>query len=313
MARHIRTDAWQPQPWKNGGGITHEIWKDGDGPDGFAVRLSSAKIAVDGPFSLFPGVDRTIVLLDGAGFALHADDGRRVTLGEVAVPFAFRGEEAWTCHLVHGAVGDLNLMVARDHAAADLRVVPLGPRERGAPCTTVAARLVLVFALDPGVRVTRGAQGHALGRWDTLVSGGVLGVWAEVPARAVVITVEDAHQRAVRPTYDAAVVELVDGAPPPDEPMWIVTACNPGGARRAEADNDDASIAMARLITRRRIRSRPAVGRNPEGTWREPSFALMGCGRDVALELAARFGQDAIFEWRPGAAPTVVWCARDAT
>ena len=111
-------------------------------------------------------------------------------------------------------------------------------------------------------------------------------------------------------TYAAAVVELIDGAPPPDEPMWIVTACNPGGTRRAEADNDDASIAMARFIMRSRIRSRPAVGRNPEGTWREPSFALLGCGRDVALELAERFGQDAIFEWQPGAAPTVVWCAR---
>ena len=56
-------------PWKNGGGITREIvcWPPGSGLDDFWWRASVATIDAAGPFSAFPGVDRTIMLLEGAG------------------------------------------------------------------------------------------------------------------------------------------------------------------------------------------------------------------------------------------------------
>lgn len=125
-------------PWKNGGGVTHELWREGEGPAGFAARLSIAEVASDGPFSRFPGVDRVITLLDGAGFRLTRADGVTVTVDRPA-PFAFHGEDAWACALLDGPVLDFNVMV--DRAAARAAVSPVDPG-------VVAGRFWL--ALAPG-------------------------------------------------------------------------------------------------------------------------------------------------------------------
>ena len=59
-------------PWKNGGGVTREVaaWPEGAGLDTFVWRVSVADVAQAGPFSRFDGVDRTLVLLCGAGMLL---------------------------------------------------------------------------------------------------------------------------------------------------------------------------------------------------------------------------------------------------
>ncbi|MCG3056381.1 HutD family protein, partial [Escherichia coli] len=81
-------DAIAPTPWKNGGGATREIavWPPGAAMESFAWRISVADIADDGPFSAFPGVDRQIALLEGAGVHLQAHDDsfshRLVRVGE---------------------------------------------------------------------------------------------------------------------------------------------------------------------------------------------------------------------------------------
>ena len=64
-----------PQPWKNGAGLTREIAvaRNAATECGFDWRLSVAEVARDAPFSAFPGVDRCIVLLRGAGLQLGAD------------------------------------------------------------------------------------------------------------------------------------------------------------------------------------------------------------------------------------------------
>ena len=59
-------------PWKNGGGTTAEIaaFPDGAGFNAFDWRISLAEVASDGPFSAFPGIDRTLMLVEGARLAL---------------------------------------------------------------------------------------------------------------------------------------------------------------------------------------------------------------------------------------------------
>ena len=57
-------------PWKNGGGVTHELWRTPKAGPEFDLRISIAEVAANGPFSLFPGVDRIITLLSGGGFRL---------------------------------------------------------------------------------------------------------------------------------------------------------------------------------------------------------------------------------------------------
>ncbi|MEQ1503720.1 MAG: HutD family protein, partial [Myxococcota bacterium] len=127
MITVVPRSSWIPIPWKNGGGVTHELVVEGDP---FVVRLSVAEVASDGPFSRFPGIDRTIVLLEGPGFRLRRDDGLEVTLRDVGVPFAFHGEDAWSCTVLGGVVLDFNVMVDRRFRRA-LVGHPVGGRAAG--------------------------------------------------------------------------------------------------------------------------------------------------------------------------------------
>ena len=82
-------------PWKNGGGVTREIlsWPPGSTVANFDWRVSIAHIASSGPFSAFPGVDRVITLLEGAGVDLRSSGGAiNHSLDHPLVPFAFAGE-----------------------------------------------------------------------------------------------------------------------------------------------------------------------------------------------------------------------------
>ncbi len=124
---HIRRADWRTMPWKNGGGITHELWREGEGTDGWALRLSMAEVSLPGPFSRFPGVERVILLLRGKGFVLHRSDGLLHTVTQVARPFAFLGEDDWNCSLVDGPVLDFNLMFDRAQGHAALWIQPPGP------------------------------------------------------------------------------------------------------------------------------------------------------------------------------------------
>ena len=60
-------------PWKNGKGATLElaIAPPGAGLDDFDWRISSARVEGAGPFSHFPGIDRSLGLLSGAGLRLR--------------------------------------------------------------------------------------------------------------------------------------------------------------------------------------------------------------------------------------------------
>jgi uncharacterized protein len=64
-----RHQDYRRMPWKNGGGETAEIavFPEGATLDDFDWRISMATVSADGPFSLFPGVDRTLSVLEGDG------------------------------------------------------------------------------------------------------------------------------------------------------------------------------------------------------------------------------------------------------
>jgi hypothetical protein len=126
-----------PTPWKNGGGSTREIvcWPPGAGMDGFEWRVSIATIAQSGPFSVFAGVDRVIVLLDGDGVHLQSAGGIHHRLDEALQPFAFSGEEALDCTLLGGPSQDFNVMTRRSALRAEVAVLrdatTLAPAPRG--------------------------------------------------------------------------------------------------------------------------------------------------------------------------------------
>ena len=129
------------QPWKNGLGRTRELaaqTSSGEA-DAFDWRVSIAEVDSAAPFSCFPGIDRHIVLLDGAGFTLQLDGRRTHALTTPFEPFAFAGEAAVTVALAGGPTGDFNLMLRRDRLRGGVEIWrEAGPRE-------AAARVVLVY------------------------------------------------------------------------------------------------------------------------------------------------------------------------
>ena len=73
-SRVIAANEYRRERWKNGAGWTREILRMPDQTD-WNWRLSIAEIERDGPFSVFPGVDRELVLIHGNGLRLRFSDG----------------------------------------------------------------------------------------------------------------------------------------------------------------------------------------------------------------------------------------------
>ncbi|QOY94063.1 HutD family protein [Massilia sp. UMI-21] len=100
-----------PVPWKNGTGSTTEIaiGPPDAGFEDFEWRVSLATIEKDGAFSLFPGVDRTLALVDGHGMTLEID-GEPTMVTETEPVVAFDGASNVIAKLSRGASTDFNVM-----------------------------------------------------------------------------------------------------------------------------------------------------------------------------------------------------------
>lgn len=169
-------------PWKNGGGVTREVaaFPANSGLNDFAWRVSIADVAQAGPFSRFEGIDRTLVLLSGAGMVLdEADadeaDGPHIVKSHAlmqALDIArFDGAARIDARLVDGATRDFNLMVRRDAAHAELDVWREASKhgEQHDTRRTFSADVVLLFCASASVTLTlAGAKALQLETGDTL-------------------------------------------------------------------------------------------------------------------------------------------------
>ena len=74
--RHLPHQSYVSMAWKNGRGSTDEICllPPGASRDGFDLRISRASIPEPGPFTAFPGVQRTITVIEGSGLKLDFGD-----------------------------------------------------------------------------------------------------------------------------------------------------------------------------------------------------------------------------------------------
>lgn len=111
----FRSTDYRRMPWKNGGGETREVVVSPAGAtlDNLDWRVSLATVAVDGPFSVFEGVQRTLCVIRGAGIRLQVDDRAPVELCTTSEPYAFDGEAATSARLIDGTIEDLNVMTRR--------------------------------------------------------------------------------------------------------------------------------------------------------------------------------------------------------
>ena len=115
--RIIRACDCRTTPWKNGGGSTTEIAASPEGAtlETFDWRISMARIASDGPFSDFPGIDRTLAVIKGAGLILSIGSNAPVMLSRGTESVSFAGDTPTSARLTEGEITDLNVMTRRGH------------------------------------------------------------------------------------------------------------------------------------------------------------------------------------------------------
>jgi len=149
--------------WKNGGGETREILVSPSGAafDSFDWRVSIARVDGDGPFSSFPGIDRTLTMLSGGAMTL--DDGiKPVRLTPDAPPHGFDGATSIVARIEGGPVTDLNVMTRRGRLRHEVRRQHIDEQSGNWRGRDVAhplkagrgERLVVVIGGDVAIRAT---------------------------------------------------------------------------------------------------------------------------------------------------------------
>lgn len=137
-----------PSAWRNGGGVTREVVASRK-PE---WRLSIASLQESGPFSFFPGLDRTFLVASGGGVTLHVDaSAHPLAFGQC---LAFGGESTVVADVPpEGGVG-VNLMVRRDHGVGTIRVLPVaGSADMAARGLRAVVVLTGELALADGSRL----------------------------------------------------------------------------------------------------------------------------------------------------------------
>jgi environmental stress-induced protein Ves len=166
----LRAASHRRMRWKNGQGETTEIAVSPEGAslDAFDWRVSMATVAADAPFSAFPGIDRTLCVLEGAGISLSIEGRGDVTLTTASAPFAFPADAPTTGRLLGGRITDLNVMTARGRFRHIVRRLAI----EGDLRFTVEAGIALILARRNGVAISSGTERMNLELDDTVLIHG---------------------------------------------------------------------------------------------------------------------------------------------
>jgi environmental stress-induced protein Ves len=165
--RLIRASQCRVMPWKNGGGTTTEIAVHplGASLDAFDWRISMAHVGTDGPFSAFPGIDRTLSVLAGNGIKLAFGDGETAELRRASSPYSFAADREVEGKLLDGPIDDLNVMTRRGGWRHEVgRIAGPGPIE-----LSPRGSLLVVIACSASWSVRAAAQREALAIGDSIL------------------------------------------------------------------------------------------------------------------------------------------------
>jgi uncharacterized protein len=178
---------YKRMPWKNGGGETVEIaiFPEKASLADFDWRVSMATVATDGPFSSFPGIDRTLSILQGKGMRLMIEGrGPALMTGETA-PLPFPADVATSATLVDGPIVDLNVMTRRGRLTHSVQRLALDHPHRAKNL----GGTILVLCHGGAVRLTASDATADLAAGDTAVLTGAASLTIEPAASAVLFLI----------------------------------------------------------------------------------------------------------------------------
>ncbi|MDR9772789.1 HutD family protein [Rhizobium hidalgonense] len=180
--RILRAGDYKRMPWKNGGGETVEIAVSPDdaGLAGFDWRVSMATVATDGPFSIFPGIDRTLVILDGNGMVLDIEGSAPALLTTASDPLPFPADIPVAATLQDGAITDLNVMTRRDGLAHTLIRIDID----GGKSVPLTSSTCLLLCHRGALSFRHGYETGALGAGDALLIADAAGTALELHGEA---------------------------------------------------------------------------------------------------------------------------------
>ncbi|MBB4236932.1 HutD family protein [Rhizobium esperanzae] len=180
--RILRAGDYKRMPWKNGGGETVEIAVSPEdaGLAGFDWRVSMATVATDGPFSIFPGIDRTLAILDGNGMVLDIEGRAPALLTTASDPLAFPADIPVAARLQDGAITDLNVMTRRARLAHTLIRIDID----GGTSVPLTSTTCLLLCHRGALSFRRDSESGALSAGDALLIADAAGTALELDGQA---------------------------------------------------------------------------------------------------------------------------------
>jgi uncharacterized protein len=192
-ARLIRNQDLVLAPWKNGGGTTAEVasFPEGSTLDTFGWRISMADVASDGPFSNFPAIDRTLIVVEGAGIEVEVA-GTSHRLDPQSPLLSFPGDVPTQARLLSGPIRDLNVMTRRGRFSHHTTFV-----QAGDITLSRSARAAFIFALDAALELSSGTAKYLLQPLDAFVLDEATdNVVLSGPGQAILIEIMEAESGA---------------------------------------------------------------------------------------------------------------------
>ncbi|MEH2561487.1 HutD/Ves family protein [Bradyrhizobium sp. AZCC 2289] len=178
----IRAGSCRTTPWKNGGGSTTEIVAEPPGAslDDFDWRISMARVAADGPFSEFAGIDRTLAVINGKGLMLTIGGNAPIRLERGSDPISFAGDFRTSARLTAGEITDLNVMTRRSRFSHRLRRIG-----QPASCECGGKEIAVVLSLNGSTTLASDQDIATLDHGDAaILSGAREDSFRIVPARS---------------------------------------------------------------------------------------------------------------------------------
>ena len=170
----VEYSAIPPTPWKNGRGVTRNLFDDATDAGVWTWRVSIAEITGTQPYSPYPGVRRGQVAL-GPGAVDLRIDGRDLVLDPEGI-VVFDGEAEVTASPREAGFLDLNVMTRRDTWESDVQCVD----DPGV--TEAGDGIVILVALGDTALV----DGRSLARLDSVMLGASASASADVRGRFAV-------------------------------------------------------------------------------------------------------------------------------